>query len=556
MRNLAAIALSGLVLASVASAQTFNCPLGQPLTSPNQGNPNGGLYFNLTVNVPITFLNLNYVASEVSPTGPSSLNLFVGPSTWVNNVSANPGPWTLVASTTPVNVTTGVDTPVTGVLNPAGPNPGPVCFEPGNYGIVLQAVGHSWGYQNGLFTFNSPGGEFSCVTGGASNAFLTLPTFSPRSINGSIDYQIGGTPMPFARRTPYGAGCYNLFQSFYEMMPSTATGQDLANKTIRLTFDGVNNRWSNVNFVTPVPIVPPVSASLGHGNDTNITVNLVNSQPILFPNIGGIGVATSTVEMCSNGYITLLGTNPVTANPTVAGFLSGSPRIGNWVNLDPTTGGTTHYDYEVATATHLFTWQGVNLSGIAASPNSFQIAFIPNGDVEIRYGAMSVAGGGAWPTLVGFTPGGNSADPGTIDLSVALPISTAPVTQPPLALAASTNPVLGAIVDLTTSNATGLSFGINFISLSDLPPFSPVGFDLGIIGAPGCVANVDINQGISTVISNIGPPLPPMLVSLPIPNTQTILGLNLYSQSIWLDATQNPFGMLTSNGMNLKVGAF
>ncbi len=79
MRNLAAIAVSGLVLASLATAQTINAPLGQPLTSPNQGNPGGGIYINLQVNTTITIVNLNYVASDVTPATNSSVNLFVGP---------------------------------------------------------------------------------------------------------------------------------------------------------------------------------------------------------------------------------------------------------------------------------------------------------------------------------------------------------------------------------------------------------------------------------------------------------------------------------------------
>jgi hypothetical protein len=145
MRNLAACA-SGLVFVAVATAQTTNVPLGQPLTSPNQGNVGGGIYFDLTVNTTVTFVNLNYVAADTSPTGNSSLEMYVGPSTWVGNVSANPGPWTLVATTAPVPVTNGVDTPCTGVLSPAGLNPGPITFGPGVYGIALRAIGHSWGY--------------------------------------------------------------------------------------------------------------------------------------------------------------------------------------------------------------------------------------------------------------------------------------------------------------------------------------------------------------------------------------------------------------------------
>lgn len=217
MNNLAALTLSSLVLASFASAQTFNAPLGQPLASPNQGNPGGGVYIDLNVTTTVTLLNLTYVASDASAAGNSSLNVYVGPPTWVGQVSANPGPWTLFASTTPVAIPGAVDTPVTGVLHPAGANPGSVTFGPGAYGIALQAVGHSWGYQSGAFTFTAPGGEFTVSTGGASNAFLTLPTFTPRTINGSIAYTVGGAASNSAAVSNYG-----------EM------GQDSAGNPIRL----------------------------------------------------------------------------------------------------------------------------------------------------------------------------------------------------------------------------------------------------------------------------------------------------------------------------------
>src|SRR5436189_6448947 len=113
MRNLGALALAGLVLTTLASAQT--CNLGQPLTSANQGNVGGGVYFNLTVTNTVTFSSLTYVASDTSLAGNSSFNMFVGPSTWVGNVGANPGPWTLVAASTPVAIPGAVDTTVVGV---------------------------------------------------------------------------------------------------------------------------------------------------------------------------------------------------------------------------------------------------------------------------------------------------------------------------------------------------------------------------------------------------------------------------------------------------------
>jgi hypothetical protein len=269
---------------------------------------------------------------------------------------------------------------------------------------------------------------------------------------------------------------------------------------------------------------------------------------------------TTTVDMSSNGYVNLIsGVAPVTVGvPTVAAWLtSPSPRLGNNHDMNPTAGGDTHYDYDPVTGTHLFTWLNVPDFNIAATSNTFQLAFFGNGDVEFRWGAMSVSGGGAWPTLVGFTPGQNAADPGSRDITLSLPFSTSGVDQPPLSLVSDVNPVLNTTVNLTTGNATGLNLGICFVCLANLPPFSPTGLDLGIIGAPGCVANVDINQGIGQLITNLGPPFPSLTVPFQIPaGPLSIVGLSFYCQSAWLDATQNPAGILTSNALRLKVGSF
>jgi hypothetical protein len=554
MRNLAACA-SGLVFVAVATAQTTNVPLGQPLTSPNQGNVGGGIYFDLTVNTTVTFVNLNYVAADTSPTGNSSLEMYVGPSTWVGNVSANPGPWTLVATTAPVPVTNGVDTPCTGVLSPAGLNPGPITFGPGVYGIALRAIGHSWGYQNGAFTFTAPGGQFSVATGGASNAFLALPTFSPRTINGSIDFTPGGTPMPFARRSPYGKGCYSFYRSIYELFPNSAQF-DLSNTSMYWTFDP-NNRWSSiVGGNTPVNTAIVTSPSLGHADNSNITITLANSQPILFPNIGGIGIAASTVEMCSNGYINLLGSVTPTGNPAVAQWINGSAvRIGTHYDMNPAGGGSTHYDYDAANQAHVFTWLAVPTSGFTGT-NTMQIVFFANGDVEMRWGVMALTGGGSRPTLVGFTPGGASLDPDTVDFTASMPLFTSAIDQAPLALAVNANPVLGTTIQCTTSNATSLGLGAFFLSLSDIPGISPTGLDLAFLGAPGCVANIDLALSSSAVISNLGAPLPGMTFALPIPMSLPLLGANLFGQSVWLDPAQNPGGLITSNAMRLQVGGF
>jgi hypothetical protein len=403
MRKFSFFASTALVFAAVAPSQ-FTCPLGQPLTSANQGNVGGGIYFNMTVTSTITWNSIQYVASDTTPIGNSSFELYVGPATWVGNVLANPGPWKLVGQSVPVAITaTLVDTPVLGVLQPAGANPGTITFGPGNYGIALRAVGHSWGYQNGTFTFPAPGGEFSITAGGASNAFLTGPTFTPRTINGNIDYAVGGTPMPYAAAVAFGNGCYDFKQSFYEIMGNTATNQDLSNTSFRLTLDTGNNRYNVTAGAVPVNTAAVVSAPLVFGNDDADVQVTLGGAPMLWPDSTGT-IATSPIdpitnmpicEVNANGYINFVpgSNNPPLANPTVANFLTGGARFGNHIDLDPITGGTVNFDF---TGTeYLFTWQNVPLFAVLNTPNTLQIAYdTATGDLELRYGTMSVACGG------------------------------------------------------------------------------------------------------------------------------------------------------------------
>ncbi|MBM3961791.1 MAG: hypothetical protein FJ306_07820 [Planctomycetes bacterium] len=89
-----------------------------------------------------------------------------------------------------------------------------------------------------------------------------------------------------------------------------------------------------------------------------------------------------------------------------------------------------------------------------------------------------------------------------------------------------------------------------FAGGTSLAASATVSFD-PTVNAPLNVTQIDVNSGVSSVIGNVlGPSLSaPFAIPAAAP-----LGVQVFSQSVWLDATQNAFGILTSNGVTLTLG--
>ncbi|MCB9887828.1 MAG: hypothetical protein H6838_20250, partial [Planctomycetes bacterium] len=195
-----------------------------------------------------------------------------------------------------------------------------------------------------------------------------------------------------------------------------------------------------------------------------------------------------------------------------------------------------------------------------ANPSTFQMVFHPaTGIVTMNVVALDPIGGATtgdrW--LVGYSPGGASADPGRTDLAA---LATGPgqtVFLPPaeiaaLELRASGRPLLGSTVVLTTGNQTGGGFGFALLATAPAQP----ALDLATMGAPGCSAWVDPASSATVLLSNLGAPGLGMNVALPIPNDTGLLGVHIYGQSAWLDSTANALGVITSNGVRLELGSY
>jgi len=568
MRKLATLALAAL--SSAALAQSPLSTLNGAALANNGGNVGGGLYFNLTVSTKITITNLSYfVGTATAASATSSVDIYLGPATYVGNVT-DPSLWTHVGSTQPQQVvgqayTLVSNSPVTPVASAPS-----VTLCPGTYGIALLSVGASHGYTNpiGCTSNTIPGScsnssfqnnELRLDAGAAQNAFLAGGLFQPRIFTGEIHYTVdpSATCLTFAAREEYGDGCYEGYQSWGQLFPNPI-GITYANSSLRMTYDPSGSFYSlTAGTTAPVAVTSP---ALGHGADGEILLDAtshptITGNPIFYAANTGFTIANS-VYMNADGFLSMDVPSNITGGPaaTQTGvdnwLMSPGTTFGNWKDFDPSAAGSTHYDFDATANEHLFTWLAVEDFGGATT---FQIAIGVTGDIEYRWGNVALTGGGNAPVLVGFTTGVNAADPGVIrtDFVAELPFSTSGSDTIPLSLTAATNPIVNTTVDLLTSNESTVGgIGLCFVTSVDIPG----GFPLGVIGAPGCLAHVDIAAGTGNLIDNI--PISGMTVSLPIPNNPLLAGLNLYCQSVWLDPAANAFGITTSNGLRLAIGSF
>lgn len=562
--------MRSLTLLATAALSTFaiaQSPLVTLAGGTNSGNPGGGIYFNLQVNSTITINRIDFQTGAAAglwvPPVNGVLDVYLGPTTYVGNVT-NPALWAIVASA-PVN-NVNASTMIQGTLTT------PFCLGPGNYGVALKSNAFNHGYTNGTGTAVPGSGTNQTFTntelvlrgGAAQNMFLSGPVFEPRVFNGQIHYTLGGTPIAVASWQQYGRGCYAMFNSFYHMMGSTATGMiGLANTTggtnsITLTFAGTGYSVGALN--TNGTFFTPTSTALVMANNSVTTVT--PPFPVIYPTTAGPQVST-TLEINDNGCVTPTGTNgglPPAGASAVQLFLAGQPRWCNWHDFDPAgtavpgtpvpPGGGVFFDIDPSNQSCYVTWNTLPDAGITASQMStFQLAFTSTGSVEFRWKAMSLSGGGSWPTLVGWTPGGGAVDPGSIDLVTSPAFLTGPRDNPPLTLEMSARPRLNTTPVFITSNIpAGTSLGAAIFGFGQHDPGLPLAF----LGMPGCLQFVNLAGAVSQVFIVSGTSANTPLF---IPNLPQLNGVLVFAQSASFSSGFNPLGVIASNGVRMFVGS-
>jgi hypothetical protein len=303
----------------------------------------------------------------------------------------------------------------------------------------------------------------------------------------------------------------------------------LANSGVSFQFSGADYAYLTGQGTW----IPAAGQNLGLADNTEVVRNLGFTMP--YP-----GGSTSTLRICSNGWITnsfFAGTSNST--PTPAEFLAHTMWAPLWHDLNPGAGGSVWFDSTTQRA--VVTWVAVP-NFFNSGSSTFQVQFWANGDVHFIYQNISVAG----DYLTGFSRN-TTNDPGSINMLAAagsgLSVCTSP--QPEMKFDVSARPVLGTTFDLvTTEIPLGTYYGLALLSTTPLPSVS-----LTSLGLPGCELYQTIDASVIWVqVGNSG------ILPWPLPLNTALAGIELYCQSATVTPGINAFGMAVSNGLKLTIG--
>ncbi|MFY9341761.1 MAG: hypothetical protein WAT39_04690 [Planctomycetota bacterium] len=352
-------------------------------------------------------------------------------------------------------------------------------------------------------------------------------------------YVSGGSGTVLATNTSIGAGCIASYASFYESF-ATAAAFDLSNNAITMISTGSGYAVTPGGTFLPVGSIQPVPTVLALGDDTAVTTAFTTGS---FPGSTGLTV-------CSNGFVSTATGNGTGFTPTVATLLNDpATSFRSWHDYNPSIVGSGTVKWEESAAVTVVTWDGVwDYAGTSvADASNLQFQFYPNGNVVIAWGAMSTIGASGTGHLVGYSPGGASADPGNTDISALVALVLGSTDVIPLGLSATTRPITGTNWNLTVNNIPATqALGVDIFGLAD-----PGINDLFFIGMPSC----GLRASLDVLNAYIGGG--PHSYSLAIPANPTLLNAHIYTTSASFQVPPvNAFGAITSNGIDGKIGDY
>lgn len=366
---------------------------------------------------------------------------------------------------------------------------------------------------------------------------LGLPT-AGRLWNGRVHYCINGTP---AVNTTTGVGCVRGFTSFYESF-ATPAAFDLGGSAITLTPNAGGYVVTSGGAFLPIGSVQATPTALALGDDAGVTI------PFTTGSFQGPAGPWTGVYVISNGAVCQALGNILTV-PVSSTVMLAAPQTAFYTtaDFDPVGGtGAGTIWYEESASVISVTWDNVASWNNPGSTNTFQMQLYPSGVVQIVWTALAAVGSNGG-ILVGYSPGGASADPGNTDLSAlgAGAIVLGGTDVLPLTLSGTSRPVTGGNWGLNVTNIpAGGVLGIDIFGIAD-----PAINDLGFLGMPGCGLRATLDS-----LNAYFPAGPSHAYSLAIPANPALVGQNFHTTSAMFVPGVNAFGAITSNGVTATIG--
>lgn len=423
-----------------------------------------------------------------------------------------------------------------------------------------------------ISTWTGPPAGFTCIVGASPGGGAAQPApvdFSTGSVSSSIDtiyeefaasgsLDLGGTIVHMAATAPgwvalpgssagcgtvadYGQGCLDSRDTFYEVWPMASF--DLQNTTITMLRTGTSYL---VLDAIPGTFVPPTAAA------QNVAAGLLDGEQgftlsVPMPVAGG---TTTTLQVCTKGYVATAAGNGIDWSPTAAEFVAfPQTTFGCWHDYDQTLAGSGVITFEEIGGVAYVTWNGVYSLGTSA-PNTFQFQFeLATGTVTLVMGSFAGAAAGG-SIVVGYSAGLSTSDPGSSDLSATLPTNFTinDVAKTPLKLTTNSAPFLGnSSFAFEVSNVPSL-VPLAFLFLGDSQIPAP-GVDLTFLGMAGCQAYTNANLGSATLSVSAGT----ATQVLPIPNNPSLTGLSFAAQALAF-SLDTQLNLISSNGTFATIG--
>jgi hypothetical protein len=200
-----------------------------------------------------------------------------------------------------------------------------------------------------------------------------------------------------------------------------------------------------------------------------------------------LGNSYTSASLSSNGFLWLnsANTDAGCCNGSVSAFLAGDPRIaGGWFDLNSATTGSVDFNTFGGNRA-VITWLGVpEFSDVGSY--TFQIQLLSTGTIVFGYNEFVTPN--SHDILIGVTPGGNAADPGSSDLLNGTPfISSGGTVYQFIAAGGAGIPSLTALDVLSTFEGSNVIFapngsGFNVTTQTTIVAGVPEPGTLGLLG--------------------------------------------------------------------------